>query len=115
MIRVIVFLLAILLFTACDQHKFSTAFQATEILEIKTTPSDYYDKDILIKGEVIDSTKVFNFKLFKLKDNSGEIWVITNKHIPKEGQYVSMIVTLDVIASFKDDAFGIHVTEKKRL
>lgn len=113
--KIMALLSVVLLLMACDQHEFSTAFQATEIIEIKTTPNDFYDKDILIKGEVIDSTKVFNFKLFKLKDNSGEIWVITNKSIPKEGQYVSMIVSLDVIASFKDDAFGIHVTEKKRL
>jgi len=114
-VRVIkIFVLAFILL-GCSEYEFGVNLQHTDIAEIKANPNGFYDKDILIKGIVIDATKIFNFKLFKIQDKSDYIWVVTEKNIPKEGQYIEMIVTLNVVASFKDDSIGIHVIEKKRI
>lgn len=87
----------------------------TQISEVKANPNYFFDKDILIEGKVVDATKVLNFKLFKVQDNSGNIWVLTENSIPKEGQTIKIIASFDVLASFKEHTFGIYVQEKKRL
>lgn len=73
-------LVSIILFlSACDN------FKPVPIGKIRDNPRDYSEKVVTIEGEV---TKVFSIlivKYFSLKDNTGEITVISDKPLPKLG------------------------------
>lgn len=112
--KIIILILFSSLF-GCDGYMANLDIEATDISKIKANPNYFFDKDILIKGQVIDATKLLNFKFFKVQDGSDSIWVLTENKIPKEGQHIKMIASFDVIASFKENAFGVYVQEKERL
>lgn len=77
--RIVIFLLVILLL-ACDQ-----GFFATPIGSILKNPRDYEGKLVKVSGVVTESMNIFIVKGFKLKDDTGEIFVITDKILPKVG------------------------------
>lgn len=78
-LRIVVFLLAILLL-ACDQ-----GFFTTPIGSLLKNPRDYEGKLVKVSGEVTENMNIFIIKGFKLKDDTGEIFVITDKILPKVG------------------------------
>ena len=76
---VIVFILAILLM-ACVP-----GFFPTPIGLILENPRDYEGKMVKVSGVVTESINLFFVKGFKLKDDTGEIFVVTDKILPKVG------------------------------
>ncbi len=63
----------------------SCGFQDDKIQDVLTKPRDFLEKPATISGEVTDSASLFFMKYFVIKDDTGEIMVITEKPIPKAG------------------------------
>jgi len=78
-LKIVVCLLVILLL-ACE-----SGFFTTPIGSILKNPRDYEGKPVKVRGVVTENMNIFIMKGFKLKDNTGEIFVITDKILPKEG------------------------------
>jgi hypothetical protein len=80
--RLIVLGLAAALIAAC-----STLF-ATKIGDILTSPGVYEGKDVTIAGKVTATHNLVVVKYYEVDDGSGEIAVVTNNALPKEGDKV---------------------------
>lgn len=56
----------------------------TRIEKILSNPTAYEGKAVTIEGEVTDRTSFFIvFKFYKIKDNTGEIIVVTKRTLPE--------------------------------
>lgn len=62
-----------------------SGFFTTPIGSILKNPRDYEGKLVKVSGVVTENMNIFVMKGFKLKDDTGEIFVITNKILPKAG------------------------------
>ena len=83
--RLIVLWLGGALIAAC-----STLF-ATRIKDILSSPGTYEGKDVTIAGKVTASHNLVVVKYYEVDDGSGEIAVVTNNVLPKEGDKVRVI------------------------
>lgn len=80
--RLIVLAVAAALIAAC-----STLF-AAKIGDILASPGAYEGKDVTIAGKVTATHNLLVVKYYQVDDGSGEIAVVTNSALPKEGDKV---------------------------
>jgi len=73
-----------LLLSGCS-HLFSTPIN--KILE---NPRDYGGKTVTVVGEVTEVNSLVFLKYFVVKDNTGEITVITKRPLPREGEKITV-------------------------
>lgn len=57
----------------------------TAIGDILKNPRDYEGKSLTIEGNVTDSMSFLIVKYYKVRDNTGEITVITERFLPSVG------------------------------
>lgn len=76
----VMFFFLVILLLACEQ-----GFFTTPIGSILKNPRDYEGKQVKVSGVVTENMNIFIMKGFKLKDDTGEIFVITDKILPKVG------------------------------
>ena len=56
------------------------------IAEINRDPGRYVDKDVAVKGRVVDSFGVFQTGVYRLDDGTGRLWVFSDRYgVPGEG------------------------------
>jgi len=79
-LRVLVFLTAIIFLLSCDK-----GFFTTPVASILKNPRDYEGKMVKVRGVVTEKVNIIVMKGFKIKDNTGEIFVITDRILPVEG------------------------------
>jgi hypothetical protein len=60
----------------------SCGIGTTKIGDIASHPRDYADKEVTISGEVTETFSLFVVKYFIVRDNSGEISIISEKPLP---------------------------------
>jgi len=80
----------------------------TPIGKILENPASYENKIITIKGEVKDRMGLLAVKYYTLKDNTGEIKVITKRALPSVGAKViakGKIKTAYAIGSLQEIVF----------
>ncbi len=68
----------------------SCGIGTTTIGDIAGHPRDYAGKEVTISGEVIETFSLFVVKYFIIRDNSGEITVITEKPLPAKGERIKV-------------------------
>ncbi len=105
----IVMTLAVITMAGCDYFGF------TPIKEIVATPAHFDGKEVKIQGRVTRVAKVLAMKGYNLRDETGEITVITYGKLPAENEEVAIKgkVTSSVIMS--GTAIGLRVEETQRL
>lgn len=57
----------------------------TKIGDIKNNPRDYVE-EVTVSGTVTQTFSLLVIKYFTLRDNTGEITVVTERPLPREGQ-----------------------------
>lgn len=62
----------------------------TKIGDINSHPRDYAGKEVTISGEVTETFSLFVVKYFVVRDNSGEISVVTDRPLPAKGQKIKV-------------------------
>lgn len=60
------------------------------IEKILNNPREYDGKMVVIEGRVVESANLLLLKYFVLDDETGQIVVVTEKAVPKQGQYVKV-------------------------
>jgi hypothetical protein len=89
---------------------------ATKIGDIVGHPRDYADKEVAISGEVTETFSLFVVKYFVVRDNSGEISVVTEKPLPVKGEKIKVKGTVKETFSFgtKTALVLVEVSEKSK-
>ncbi len=102
-------LAAALALAGCDYFGF------TPIKEILASPAHFDGKEVKIRGRVTRVAKVLAMMGYNLRDETGEITVITYGKLPAENDEVAIKgkVTSSVIMS--GTAIGLRVEETQRL
>lgn len=62
----------------------------TKIGDIISHPRDYVGKEVTISGEVTETFSMIVIKYFIVRDNSGEIPVITDRPLPAKGEKIKV-------------------------
>jgi hypothetical protein len=75
-------LLALLAVASC------AALFATKIGDIKKAPSSYEGQTVTISGKVTSTHNLLLVKYYEVDDGTGEIPVVTQSELPKEGEEV---------------------------
>jgi hypothetical protein len=65
-------------------------FTTTKVVDIKDNPRDYVGKEVVVSGTVLQTYSLFVIKYFTLRDDSGEITVVTERPLPREGQHLKI-------------------------
>jgi hypothetical protein len=79
----LVLLASVTFFTGCPQQ--------TTINKLNGDPSRYRDKEVLIVGEVTNSFGALGKGAYELNDETGKIWVITERSVPSRGARVGAV------------------------
>jgi hypothetical protein len=67
-----------------------TGLTTTKIGDINNNPRDYVGKEVVVSGEVTRRFTLFVVKYFALRDDSGEITVVTERPLPKQGEHLKL-------------------------
>jgi hypothetical protein len=60
------------------------------INKVLADPSRYRDKEVTLSGQVSDSFSVASRGAYKIRDDSGELWVVSEKGVPRTGAEVKV-------------------------
>ena len=74
----------------------------TPINKISENPRDYTGKTVTVSGEVTRVFSLFIVKYFIVRDNTGEITIVTEKPLPKIGTKVKVKGTVEEAFSIGD-------------
>jgi hypothetical protein len=93
-----------------------SAIDATPINEINTSPANFDDKEVMLHGIAKDPTRIplLDMKSYVLKDESGEITILTKAELPKVNEKISVRAKVANIAIINGESLGMTVTELAR-
>ncbi len=63
---------------------------STKIADITNNPRKYADKEVTVSGEATQPFSLIMIKYFTLRDSTGEIMIVTERPLPKEGDRVTV-------------------------
>jgi hypothetical protein len=66
------------------------ACASVTINKVLADPTRYRDQQITISGQVSDSFSVASRGAYKIRDGSGELWVISEQGVPRTGAEVKV-------------------------
>lgn len=89
---------------------------ATPISEINMSPANFDGKEVMLHGTVKEPTRLplLNMKSYVLKDDSGEIAILTEGDLPRMNEEINVKVKVANIAIINGEPLGTTVTEVER-
>ena len=66
----------------------STACATRTINEVLADPSRYRDREVRLRGSVVDSYSVLGSGAYQLDDTTGRLWIVSNTGVPRQGARV---------------------------
>ncbi|HKX27108.1 MAG TPA: hypothetical protein VJ302_05380 [Blastocatellia bacterium] len=97
---------ASLFFIACPQQ--------TTINQINGDPARYRGKEVLIVGTVTNSFGALGQGAYELNDETGKIWVITQRGVPSKGARVGAVGKYINGVTFSGRTLGSALEETNR-
>jgi hypothetical protein len=93
-----------------------SANNATPISELNTSPANFDGKEVTLHGVAKDVTRVplFNLKSYVLKDDTGEITILTERELPKMNEEIHVKVKVGNIAIINGESLGTTFMELER-
>lgn len=91
------------LLTCCD------SLVSTPIGSIQKDPRAYAGKSVTISGEVTEAQSLVLVKFFYVRDDSGEIAVVTQRPLPKKGAKIKVQGVVEEAFSILDRQFIVLV------
>ena len=67
---------------------------ATTINKVLADPARYRDREVTISGTVAQSFSAANRGVYRVQDDSGQMWVISEHGVPRNGAHVSVKGTI---------------------
>jgi hypothetical protein len=92
------------------------AINATPINEMNNSPANFDGKEVMLHGIAINPTRLplLGTKSYVLKDDSGEVLILTEADLPKMNEEISVKVKVANIAIINGESLGMTVTEISR-
>ena len=89
---------------------------ATPVRDIITSPANFDGKEVTLHGIAKDATRIplINMKSYVLKDDTGEIMVLTEGDLPKANEKLTVKAKVDNLAIINGQSLGMTVTEISR-
>jgi hypothetical protein len=72
----------------------SAACASTTINQVLADPSRYRNREVQLSGAVVDSYSLANQGAYRIDDNTGQLWVVSNKGAPRKGARVTVKGTI---------------------
>lgn len=73
----------------------SAAACATKSIDrVLADPSRYRDRQVQISGEVVDSYSLLGRGVYRVRDKSGQLWVLSERGVPRDGARVKVKGTI---------------------
>jgi hypothetical protein len=88
-----------------------TGLFPTNIGDITKNPREFAGKSVTVSGKVVEPFSLLVVKYFTLRDSTGEIVIVTNRPLPKEGE--SMKITGMVREAFSLGTKTLLVIEEE--
>lgn len=63
---------------------------STKIADIRNNPRHYADKEVTVSGKVTGALSLVVVKYFTLQDDTGDITIVTERPLPKEGEHLTV-------------------------
>lgn len=63
---------------------------ARSIDRIVADPTRYRDKEVKVSGRVADSYSLMDRGIYRLEDQTGELWVVSSRGVPRRGERVDV-------------------------
>lgn len=93
-------------FTACPQR--------TTIERLNSDPGRYYGREVLVYGTVTNSFGALGQGAYELSDETGKIWVVTQRGVPSKGARVGAIGDYIDGVKWGGRTFGSAIKENDR-
>jgi hypothetical protein len=61
---------------------------------VLTDPARYRDRPVQIAGEVTDSYALLGRGVYRVRDGSGQLWVLSDRGVPRDGARVTVKGTI---------------------
>lgn len=89
---------------------------ATPIRDIIASPANYDGKEVTLHGIAKDATRIplVDMKSYVLKDDTGEIMVLTTGDLPKTNEKLTVKAKVANLAIINGESLGMTVTEISR-
>jgi hypothetical protein len=68
----------------------SGACAARSINQVLADPGRYRDHEVKLSGSVVDSYSFVGNGAYQIEDNTGKLWVVSNRGVPRKGAKVSV-------------------------
>jgi hypothetical protein len=68
----------------------SAGCASTNIARLMAEPNRYHDRNVSLKGDVVESMSLLGHGAYKLDDGTGSIWVVSRRGVPRRGARVDV-------------------------
>jgi hypothetical protein len=68
----------------------SAACASRSINQVLADPSRYTNKEVKLSGAVVDSYSALGRGAYQLDDNTGRLWIVSDKGVPRKGARVDV-------------------------
>lgn len=111
--RLLLLILPAVLLFGCDYLPLGF----TDIGEIRSNPASFEGKEVKVRGEVVDITRIpfIDTRIYTLGDGTGEITVFAAGELPRPGEKVAVRGTVESAAIIAGESFGVRIREGRRL
>lgn len=72
----------------------SAACASMTINQVLADPSRYRNREVQLSGAVVDSYSVANRGAYRIDDETGQLWVVSDKGTPRKGARVTVKGTI---------------------
>jgi membrane protein implicated in regulation of membrane protease activity len=72
----------------------STACAARTINQVLADPSRYRNREVRLSGAVVDSYSLANRGAYRIDDDTGQLWVVSDTGTPRKGARVTVKGTI---------------------
>jgi hypothetical protein len=100
----------LVLFLLCQ----CSGVMSTKIADIRNNPRQYAGKEVTVSGEVTGTFSLIVIKYFTLRDSTGEITIVTQRPLPKEGERLKVKGTVREAFSIGSESLLVIVEEPER-
>ena len=84
------------------------------ISEIKDRPQEYRDRQISVKGKVVETLEIpiIHKGMYQMDDGTGKIWIVPQDRVPFRGEEVTVKGRIKTGFSIRSRTFGTVIVEE---
>ena len=72
----------------------ATGCATKSIHNVLADPARYRDRQVQIAGDVVDSYSLLGRGVYRVRDGSGQLWVLSERGVPRDGSRVKVKGTI---------------------